>query len=56
VVLCDVADNRLAEGVKIFPKAKTYWDWRKRLDQKDIDAAIICTADHHDATGGIIYH
>jgi predicted dehydrogenase len=49
VALCDVNENRLAEGVQIFPKAKTYWDWRKCLDQKDIEGVIICTADHHHA-------
>lgn len=49
VALCDVNENRLAEGVRIFPKAKTYWDWRRCLDQKDIDAVVICTADHHHA-------
>ncbi len=47
--LCDVNDNRLAEGLRIFPKAKTYWDWRKCLDQKDIEGVIVCTADHHHA-------
>ena len=49
VALCDVNDNRLAEAVKLFPKAKTYWDWRKCLDQKDIQGVMICTADHHHA-------
>ena len=32
-----------------FPKAKTYVDWRKCLEQKDIDAVVICTADHTHA-------
>ena len=49
VALCDVNENRLAEALQIFPKAKTYWDWRKCLDQKDIQGVIICTADHHHA-------
>ena len=47
--LCDVNENRLAEGLKIFPGAQTYWDWRKCLDQKGLDAAVICSADHHHA-------
>jgi predicted dehydrogenase len=47
--LCDVNDNRLAEALKTFPKAKTYWDWRKCLDQEGLDAVVICTADHHHA-------
>jgi predicted dehydrogenase len=49
VALCDVNDTRTKEALEIFPKAKTYWDWRKCLDQKDIEAVVICTADHHHA-------
>ena len=35
--------------LKRFPKAKTYVDWRKCLEQKDIDAVVCCTADHTHA-------
>ncbi len=49
VALCDVYEPRNPEALALFPKAKTYWDWRRCLDQKDIDAVIICTADHHHA-------
>jgi predicted dehydrogenase len=49
VALCDINDLRTKEAVQIFPKAKTYWDWRRCLDQKDVEAVIICTADHHHA-------
>ena len=49
VALCDVNDLRTKEALQVFPKAKTYWDWRKLLDQKDVEAVIICTADHHHA-------
>ncbi len=49
VALCDVNDLRTKEALRIFPKAKTYWDWRKLMDQKDVEAVIICTADHHHA-------
>lgn len=49
VALCDINDQRIKEALQIFPKAKTYWDWRRMLDQKDIDAVVICTADHHHA-------
>ncbi|MCX6592373.1 MAG: Gfo/Idh/MocA family oxidoreductase [Acidobacteria bacterium] len=49
VALCDVNDTRTKEALDIFPKAKTYYDWRKLLDQKDVEAVIICTADHHHA-------
>ena len=40
VALCDIDDNHLAFGAKKFPNAKTYADWRKMLEQKDINALI----------------
>jgi predicted dehydrogenase len=46
VALCDVNEKRFPDALKRFPKAKTYTDWRKCLEQKDIDAVVICTADH----------
>src|SRR5829696_1831029 len=49
VALCDVNALRTKEGLEIFPKAKAYSDWRRMMDQKDIEAVIICTADHHHA-------
>jgi predicted dehydrogenase len=49
VALCDVNDLRTREAQQLFPKARTYWDWRQCLEQKDIEAVIICTADHHHA-------
>lgn len=49
VALCDVDDEHLAHGLKRFPKAKTYKDWRKCLDHKGLDAIVIATPDHHHA-------
>lgn len=49
VAICDVNEFRMKEALEIFPKAKTHWDWRRLLDQKDVEAVIICTADHHHA-------
>jgi predicted dehydrogenase len=49
VALCDINENRLAEAARRWPQAKTYVDWRKCLDQKDIEAVIICTTDHTHA-------
>ncbi len=49
VAICDVNDLRTKEALQIFPKAKPYWDWRRLLDQKDVEAVVICTADHHHA-------
>lgn len=47
--LCDVDENYLAEAAKRFPKAKTYVDWRKMLDQKDLDAVVVSTTEHTHA-------
>lgn len=49
VALCDVNAQCLEHGAKRWPKATTYVDWRKCLDQKDIDAVICCTTDHTHA-------
>jgi len=46
VALCDVNAKNLANAAKAFPNAKTYSDWRKCLDQKDIDA-VVCSTTHH---------
>ena len=51
VALCDVDENYLAEAAKKYPKAKTYVDWRKMLDQKDIDAVIVSTDRAHPRPG-----
>lgn len=49
VALCDVDEKHLAFGAERFPNAKHYVDWRKCLDQKDIEAVVCCTADHTHA-------
>jgi predicted dehydrogenase len=49
VALCDVNEARFADALKKFPGAKTYVDWRKCLEQKDIEAVVCCTADHTHA-------
>jgi len=49
VALCDVNEKRFPEALQRFPKAKTYVDWRKCLDQKGLDAVVCCTADHTHA-------
>ena len=49
VALCDIDSNHLAHAAKRFPNAKTYADWRKCLEQKDVDAVVICTTDHTHA-------
>ena len=42
-------EKHLAFGAQKFPEAKQYVDWRKCLDQKDLDAVVCCTADHTHA-------
>ncbi len=49
VALCDIDEKRLAAAAKQYPKATTYRDWRKCLDQKDIDAVVCSTTDHTHA-------
>ena len=49
VALCDVNEEHLAFGAKKFPGAKTYVDWRKCIEQKDVQAVVCCTADHTHA-------
>jgi predicted dehydrogenase len=49
VALCDVDKNTLAAGAKEFPKAETYLDWRKCVDQKNLDAVVCSTTDHTHA-------
>ncbi len=49
VALCDVDEKHLAYGAERFPGAKQYVDWRKCLEQKDIQAVVCCTADHTHA-------
>ncbi|MCF7668822.1 MAG: Gfo/Idh/MocA family oxidoreductase [Verrucomicrobia bacterium] len=49
VALCDVNEKHIASAAEKFPKAKHYVDWRKCLEQKDIDAVVCCTTDHTHA-------
>jgi len=49
VALCDVDANYLAGAAKKYPRAKTYVDWRKLLEQKDIDAVTVSTTEHTHA-------
>ncbi|QGY47374.1 gfo/Idh/MocA family oxidoreductase [Maribellus comscasis] len=48
VALCDVDENRAAEGFNTFPNAKRYNDFRKMFDEmaSEIDAVLVSTPDH----------
>ena len=51
VALCDVDANTLEQRHQKYPKAKTYKDFRKMLEQeKTLDAVIVATPDHMHAT------
>jgi predicted dehydrogenase len=45
VALCDVNEQHIDFAAKEFPKAQRYVDWRKCLDQKNIDAVVCSTTD-----------
>jgi len=45
VALCDINENHVATAAKQFPNAQTYVDWRKCLEQKDLDAVVCSTTD-----------
>ncbi len=49
VALCDIEDSLLAAAQANFPKAKLYTDFRKLLDQRDLDAIVVSTPDHTHA-------
>lgn len=49
VALCDVNAKNLAAAAQKYPGAKLYTDWRKCLEQKDIDAVVCGTTDHTHA-------
>jgi len=54
VALCDVDERYLAEAAKRYPKAKTYVDWRKMLDQNNIDAVTVSTTEHTHAPASVM--
>jgi predicted dehydrogenase len=53
VALCDIDDNYLAAVKEKYPSAKTYNDFRRLLDQKDIDAVVVGTPDHTHAVAAV---
>ncbi len=53
VAICDIDDTFLDGAIKRFPEAKRYNDFRKLLEQKNIDAVVVSTADHTHAVATI---
>lgn len=46
VAICDVDDRTLRGAARKYSGAKLYHDWRKMLEQADIDAVTVSTPDH----------
>jgi predicted dehydrogenase len=53
VAICDIEDKLLAAAHAKFPQAKTYTDFRKMLDQRDLDAVVVSTPDHTHAVAAM---
>jgi predicted dehydrogenase len=49
VALCDVDENRAAGARREFPQARFYQDFRRLLDQNDVQAVVVSTPDHMHA-------
>ena len=52
--LCDVYQVQLDKAKQWAPAARTYRDFRRLLEQKDIDAVILATPDHWHALPAIL--
>src|SRR5438094_7858677 len=53
VALCDIDDRYLDAAEQKYPRAKTYNDFRRLLDQGDIDAIVVGTPDHTHAVAPV---
>ena len=53
VALCDVDAKKLAAAKQQFPDAKTYSDFHRLVDQKDLDAIVVATPDHSHAVAAV---
>lgn len=49
VALCDVDEQRLAQAADKYSAARQYTDYRRMLQQNDIDAVLVNTPDHTHA-------
>ena len=53
VALCDVDENLLNAAASRHPEAEKYFDYRKLIEQKNLDAVVVATPDHHHALATI---
>ena len=51
--LCDVDEQRLNQAAARFPNAKKYVDFRKLVEQGNLDALVVSTPDHCHAHAGV---
>ncbi|MBN9123064.1 MAG: Gfo/Idh/MocA family oxidoreductase, partial [Planctomycetes bacterium] len=55
VALCDIDDERLGTKAKLWPSARTFFDYRKLFDTaKEFDAVTVSTADHSHAPASVL--
>jgi predicted dehydrogenase len=55
VALCDVDSHQAAKSFEKYPTVPKYQDYRVMLDkQKDIDAVVVSTPDHHHVFASVI--
>ena len=47
--LCDVDDRYLEQAKQKYPGARAYNDFRRLIDQKDLEAVVVGTPDHTHA-------
>jgi predicted dehydrogenase len=53
VALCDVDEDRLAQAAAQHPRAARFMDFRKLLEQTQLDAVVVSTPDHTHAAAAI---
>jgi predicted dehydrogenase len=53
VALCDVDANFLAKAAQELPQARKYSDFRRMIEQKDLDAVVVSTPDHTHAVATV---
>ncbi len=51
--ICDIDDHYLSAAALKFPRAKRYTDFRRLLEQRDLDAVVISTPDHTHAAAAL---